>query len=61
MRTKSIALMMMLGLAATVGACSGDTTEGGEQMQEPEAVEETAPTTEEVAPEGGEGGEGGEG
>ena len=52
MRSKTIALFLALGMAASVTACGAtdEGTEGGEA----DSIEQTTPTTE-----GGEGGEGG--
>jgi hypothetical protein len=61
-RSKTIALFLALGMAASVTACANEPAEveGGEGTPEVEEITpEAAPGTE--GTEGGEGGEGGEG
>ncbi|MEL6165518.1 MAG: hypothetical protein AAFR37_17785, partial [Cyanobacteria bacterium J06628_3] len=56
MRSKTIALFLALGMAASVTACAGEAPEGGEGGEGTPEIEQTTPEVE-----GGEGGEGGDG
>ncbi|MBE9179601.1 hypothetical protein IQ268_13615 [Oculatella sp. LEGE 06141] len=64
MKSKSLGILLLMGLVAPLGACDfGEAGgEGGEQLEEPvTAPEGGAPVEETEGEEGEEGGEGGEG